>query len=96
LQLYFSFLHTTDADLRGKAKNVRLGKIINETKRSRLDRPPQFEVVDVKTGLNSNFKVNRYPNLQNLGNLWYNHHSMRLTNYNVANGLAGLYILRDT
>jgi hypothetical protein len=64
LQLYFSFLHTTDADLRGKAKNVRLGKIINETKRSRLDRPPQFEVFDVKTGLKSNFKVNRYPNIK--------------------------------
>jgi hypothetical protein len=65
-------------------------------KRGRLDRPPQFEVVDVKTGLKSNFNVNRYPNLQNPGNLWYNHHSMRLTNYNVGNGISGLYILKDS
>ena len=43
---------------------MRLGKIINEMKRDRLDRPPQFEVIDVKTGLKSNFKVNRYPNIK--------------------------------
>lgn len=28
-------------------------------------------------------KVNRYPNIQNPGNLWYHDHAMRLTLYNV-------------
>ncbi len=40
-------------------------------------------------------KISRYPNKQNPGNLWYHDHAMRLTQYNVQNGLAGLYILRD-
>lgn len=40
-------------------------------------------------------KVNRYPNIQNPGNLWYHDHAMRLTLYNVKYGLSGLYMLRD-
>ena len=40
-------------------------------------------------------KSNRYPNAQNPGNLWYHDHAMRLTRYNVQNGLSGVYIIRD-
>jgi FtsP/CotA-like multicopper oxidase with cupredoxin domain len=36
--------------------------------------------------------MNRYPNKQNPGTLWYHDHAMRLTNFNVKHGLAGLYI----
>ena len=41
------------------------------------------------------YKINRYPNLQNPGMLWYHDHSMHLTTFNVGNGLSGFYILRD-
>ena len=41
------------------------------------------------------YKINRYPNQQNPGNLWYHDHAMRLTTFNVRNGLSGLYILRE-
>ena len=41
------------------------------------------------------YKLNRYPNKQNPGNLWYHDHAMRLTNFNVQYGLSGLYILRN-
>jgi FtsP/CotA-like multicopper oxidase with cupredoxin domain len=34
-------------------------------------------------------------NVQNPGNLWYHDHAMHLTQYNVANGLYGIYIIRD-
>ena len=44
---------------------------------------------------NSGTKVNRYINGQNPGNLWYHDHAMHLTLYNAANGLAGIYIIRD-
>ena len=40
-------------------------------------------------------KINRYPNAQNPGTLWYHDHAMRLTNYNAISGLAGLYLIRD-
>jgi spore coat protein A len=43
----------------------------------------------------SMFKINRYPNLQNPGMLWYHDHAMHLTNYNVGKGLSGFFILRD-
>ena len=43
----------------------------------------------------SQVKFNRYPNIQNPGNLWYHDHAMRLTQYNVQYGLTGMYILRD-
>jgi FtsP/CotA-like multicopper oxidase with cupredoxin domain len=43
----------------------------------------------------SNYKINRYPNRQNPGNLWYHDHAMHITNFNVENGLEGFYILRD-
>jgi FtsP/CotA-like multicopper oxidase with cupredoxin domain len=40
-------------------------------------------------------KINRYPNIQNPGNLWYHDHAMRLTAFNVGRGLSGAYILRN-
>ena len=40
-------------------------------------------------------KINRYPNAQSPGNLWYHDHAMRLTNYNALSGLAGYYIIRS-
>ena len=40
-------------------------------------------------------KINRYPNAQSPGNLWYHDHAMRLTNYNAISGLVGYYYLRN-
>lgn len=51
---------------------------------------------DINGNLKSNFKVNRYPNKQNPGTLWYHDHAMHLTSFNVMLGLAGFYILRDS
>ena len=48
-----------------------------------------------KKNVMSQVKFNRYPNIQNPGNLWYHDHAMRLTQYNVQYGLTGIYILRD-
>lgn len=53
--------------------------------------PPNVKLPDIKWP----FKIHRYPNLQNPGNLWYHDHSMRLTRYNAASGLSGIYILRN-
>lgn len=58
--------------------------------------PPDIIVKDRKNRILSTVKINRYPNIQNPGNLWYHDHAMRLTYYNVANGLSGNYILRDS
>jgi hypothetical protein len=58
--------------------------------------PPIIKIKDNKGQPIYNFKVNRYPNKQNPGTLWYHDHAMRLTNFNVQYGLAGFYILRDT
>jgi FtsP/CotA-like multicopper oxidase with cupredoxin domain len=55
--------------------------------------PPNIKLIG-EVG-NSNYKINRYPNRQNPGNLWYHDHAMHLTDYNVRFGLAGFYILRD-
>jgi hypothetical protein len=66
--------------------------------KSRNYLPPSIKVEDYKSGvpvLNERYKINRYPNLQNPGNLWYHDHAMHLTNYNVGSGLSGFYILRD-
>lgn len=40
-------------------------------------------------------KINRYPNIQNPGILFYHDHAMNMTKYNVQNGLSGIYILRN-
>jgi hypothetical protein len=58
--------------------------------------PPIIKIRNQKGEPQFNFKVNRYPNKQNPGTLWYHDHAMRLTNFNVQYGLAGFYILRDT
>lgn len=55
--------------------------------------PPTIELIGLVG--KSNYKINRYPNRQNPGNLWYHDHAMHFTNYNVGQGLAGFYILRD-
>jgi spore coat protein A len=39
--------------------------------------------------------MNRYPNLQNPGMLWYHDHAMRLTAFNAGGGLSGFYFLRN-
>jgi hypothetical protein len=39
-------------------------------------------------------KINRYPNKQNPGNLFYHDHAAKLTHHNVKYGLIGLYLLR--
>jgi hypothetical protein len=57
--------------------------------------PPKFRLIGQDNVEKFNFKVNRYPNHQNPGTLWYHDHAMRLTNFNVKYGLAGFYILRD-
>uniref|UniRef100_A0A1J3DM87 Multicopper oxidase LPR2 n=2 Tax=Noccaea caerulescens TaxID=107243 RepID=A0A1J3DM87_NOCCA len=57
--------------------------------------PPNIYLKDLNGIIQKNFKMNRYPNLQNPGTLWYHDHAMRLTTYNVQYGLAGFYILRD-
>lgn len=56
--------------------------------------PPNL-IVKKDGNLENRIKVNRYPNIQNPGNLWYHDHAMRLTLYNVQYGLSGLYILRN-
>lgn len=43
--------------------------------------PPIYEFDDEV--LNRVAKTNRYPNIQNPGNLWYHDHAMRATRYNV-------------
>jgi hypothetical protein len=58
--------------------------------------PPRYRVFDPSDNEVFNFKVNRYPNQQNPGTLWYHDHAMRLTNFNVKSGLAGFYLLRDS
>jgi FtsP/CotA-like multicopper oxidase with cupredoxin domain len=55
--------------------------------------PPNIQFENISLQLVS--KVNRYPNTQNPGNLWYHDHAMRGTLFNVKNGLAGVYIIRD-
>lgn len=49
--------------------------------------PPEVKVQRIEDDENitalPEAKVNRYPNIQNPGNLWYHDHSMRLTLYNV-------------
>lgn len=55
--------------------------------------PPNLKFL--KEEYNSVAKINRYPNGQNPGNLWYHDHSMRLTAYNAGSGLVGAYIIRD-
>ena len=70
--------------------------IDSKTKASYL--PPSIQVKDLSSGrevINNMYKINRYPNLQNPGMLWYHDHAMHLTNYNVGNGLSGFFILRD-
>lgn len=58
--------------------------------------PPKIVLQNIATGENvKNFKINRYPNQQNPGSLWYHDHAMHLTSYNVQHGLSGYYILRD-
>jgi hypothetical protein len=57
--------------------------------------PPKFTLHDSSGEPLFNFKVNRYPNRQNPGTLWFHDHSMRLTSYNVGGGLSGFYLLRD-
>lgn len=57
-------------------------------------RPPSYKFTNAT--LNTISKINRYPNVQNPGNLWYHDHSMRLTAYNVAYGLSGMYIIRNS
>lgn len=58
--------------------------------------PPNIILRDINTGeVKKNYKINRYPNQQNPGSLWYHDHSMHLTSFNVQNGLSGYYILRD-
>jgi hypothetical protein len=57
--------------------------------------PPRYKLFDQNNIQAYNFKVNRYPNQQNPGTLWYHDHAMRMTQFNVRNGLAGFYILRD-
>jgi hypothetical protein len=58
--------------------------------------PPLFKIFGRDGKALHNYKVNRYPNKQNPGTLWYHDHAMRLTNFNTQKGLAGFYILRDT
>jgi hypothetical protein len=57
--------------------------------------PPKAIVKSLDGFISITSKINRYPNSQNPGTLWYHDHAMRLTAYNVRNGLSGLYILRD-
>jgi len=40
-------------------------------------------------------KINRYPNAQTPGDLWYHDHAPGLTNYHLINGLSGTYILKS-
>ena len=58
--------------------------------------PPPLIIKDAK-GFDVTYlaKVNRYPNAQNPGTLWYHDHAMRLTNYNAISGLAGFYLIRN-
>jgi hypothetical protein len=58
--------------------------------------PPLFRIKSATGATLYNYKVNRYPNKQNPGTLWYHDHAMRLTTFNAQHGLAGFYILRDT
>jgi FtsP/CotA-like multicopper oxidase with cupredoxin domain len=58
--------------------------------------PPLFRIKSPTGATLYNYKVNRYPNKQNPGTLWYHDHAMRLTTFNAQHGLAGFYILRDT
>lgn len=58
--------------------------------------PPNIIVTDLSNNYPvQNIKINRYPNIQNPGNLWYHDHAMRLTSYNVQSGLSGNYALRE-
>ena len=58
--------------------------------------PPVMIISDAKGyDITNVAKINRYPNAQSPGNLWYHDHAMRLTTYNALSGLAGYYIIRS-
>ena len=41
------------------------------------------------------YKINKYPNVQQPGTLWYHDHAMSVTKANVALGLYGFYLVRN-
>ena len=41
------------------------------------------------------YKINKYPNAQQPGTLWYHDHAMSVTKANVAMGLYGFYLIRN-
>lgn len=57
--------------------------------------PPKIKIDSEIEDITNNYKINRYPNQQNPGTLWYHDHAMHLTTYNVRSGLSGYYVLRD-
>jgi FtsP/CotA-like multicopper oxidase with cupredoxin domain len=65
----------------------------NEDFQNKKYMPPNLKFVN--KAYNNVMKVHRYPNTQNPGNLWYHDHAMRLTLFNAASGLSGVYIIRD-